>query len=334
MKFTKTVVAVAVTGLFAVPMAASAETTLSGLTQIKYQGTDADDDSGDLNMAAGDVRVAINTQQAIVGGLTGYGNLQLNLDDLTGQGGTTFATTEIDPQGDETPTEITSKSTVASDNVYVGVKGDFGDIRLGEIPVAVEYGQLANDIFDVADDIVDGISYTGTFGPVGLGVNYSLEDDSDVAGIGAKFSAAGVTFGVGYQVNNLSDNDSGSLAAGLSFAIAGFSIAGHYWVQEGADGEFTVNPANNEEGDSQSLSVKVDYGIAGVNLGLTYSLLTTDITNLDDEADESAIRLDAGYDLGGGMDISTRITSKDNDPIRDGIDSDLVEYRVQLTKNF
>jgi len=334
MKLTKTVVAVAVTGLFAVPMAASAETTLSGLAQIKFQGSDADGDAGELNMAAGDVRVAINTQQEIAGGLTGYGNLQFNIDDLTGQGGPVQASDEDDPQEDQDPIEIDSNATVASDNIYVGVKGGFGDIRLGEIPLAVEYGQLANDIYDVGDTVVDGISYVGAFGPFGIGVNYALEQDSDMAGIGAKFSAAGVTFGIGYELRDLAGDESGNLAAGLSFAIAGFSIAGHYWVKEGPDGELTVDPDDSEEGDQQSLSVKVDYGIAGVNLGLTYSLLTTDITNLDDEADESSIRLDAGYDMGGGMDISTRITSTDNDPIRDGVDSDLVEYRVQLTKNF
>jgi len=327
MKFTKTVVAVAVTGLFAVPMAASAETTLSGLVQIKYLGSDADGDEGDLSLAAGDVRMAINSQQAIAGGLTGYGNLQFNLDDLTGEGG--LQNVQVRPQEDDPGLQDSAtSSTVASDNVYVGIKGDFGDIRLGEIPLAVEYGQLANDIYDVGDTVQDGASYTGTFGPVGIGVNYALENDSDMAGIGAKFSAAGVTFGLGYELRNLADDESANYAAGLSFALAGFSIAGHFWLREGDDGGTDI------EGDQQSISVKVDYGIAGVNLGLTYSLLATDITNLDDDAEESSIRLDAGYDMGGGMDISTRITSQDNDPTRDGADSDLVEYRVMLTKNF
>ena len=204
-------------------------------------------------------------------------------------------------------------------------------MRLGEIPLAVEYGQVANDIYDVGATVVDGASYVGAFGPVGLIANYSLEDDSDMAGIGAKFTLAGVTIGAGYELRDLGADgdggDRGNFAVGASFALAGFSIGAHYWLQEGANREADF------DGDDQSIAVQVGYGIAGVNLGLTYALLTSDLTE-SDEAEDSTIRLDAGYDLGGGMDISTRISSIDNDPARDGLDSDLVEYRVQLTKNF
>ena len=352
MKFTKTAVAVAIAGFVAVPMAASAETTLSGLVQIKVQGNDrdapdddpltedideSDVDNGDLNMAAGDVRLAINSQNEIVGGLTGYGNIQFNLDDLTGEGGiedlAQVGSLEDNDGG------VDTAATVAADNIYVGIKGGFGDVRVGEIPLAVEYGQVANDIYDVGDTVVDGFSYVGAFGPVGIIANYALDgdtfgvvdgQDSDMAGIGAKVTFAGVTFGAGYELRNLSGDESGNLAVGLSFALAGFSIGAHYWIREDVnDGEDGID----FQGDDQSASVQIGYGIAGVNLGLTYSLLTSDITD-QDEAEDSAIRLDAGYDLGGGMDISTRIQSTDNDPARDGVDSDLVEYRVQLTKNF
>lgn len=325
MKFNKTAVAVAVAGFVSMPMMASAETTLSGLVQVKYQGSDADGDAGDLNMAAGDIRVAINTQQEIVGGLTGYGNIQWNLDDLTGEGGDLSVTS--DAQEDTTGLGIDGTAgTIAADNIYVGVKGGFGDLRFGEIPLAVEYGQLANDIYDVGATVGDGASYTGVFGPASVIVNYSLEQDSDMAGVGAKAVFGGVTVGLGYESRNLGGNDTANYAAGASFALAGFSIAAHYWLQEG-DGRIDT------DGDAQVASVQVGYGIAGVNLAVTYSLLTTDLSD-GDSADDSSIRLDAGYDLGGGMDISTRITSTDNDPARDGIDSDLVDYRVQLTKAF
>ena len=348
MKYTKTAVAVAIAGFVAVPMTASAETTLSGLVQIKYLGSDADaggesDDDGDLSMAAGDVRVAINSQNEIVGGLTGYGNIQFNLDDLTGEGGDLSVslpdedpTDTDDPQEDEDGLPVDGTAgTVAADNIYVGVMGGFGDVRLGEIPLAVEYGQVANDIYDVGATVVDGISYVGAFGPVGVVANYSLEDDSDMVGLGGKVTFAGVTFGLGYELRDLAADDTAgdqaNYALGASFALAGFSIGAHYWLQEGANNE------TDFEGDLQSASVQVGYGIAGVNLGLTYSLLTTDITD-DEEAEESSLRLDAGYDLGGGLDISTRITATEGDPFEgdDGsdIDPDLVEYRVQLTKNF
>ena len=344
MKFTKTAVAVAVTSLAAVPMMASAETTLSGLVQIKYQGSDVDaeeeldnGEDGDLTMAAGDVRMAINSQNEIAGGLTGYGNIQFNLDDLTGEGGDVLVA--LEPQEDTTgvgdneglsqPEGVGGTAgTVTADNIYVGVKGGFGDVRLGEIPLAVEYGQVANDIYDVGATVVDGISYVGAFGPVGIIANYSLEDDADMFGVGAKFTLAGVTVGAGYELRDVADDESANYALGASFALAGFSIGAHYWVKEGADG------GTDLPGDQQSISAQIGYGIAGVNLGLTYSLLSTDFTDRD-EIEESSLRFDAGYDLGGGMDISTRITATEGDPADDeGIDPDLVQYRVQLTKNF
>lgn len=344
MKFTKTVVAVAVTGLFAVPLAASAETTLSGLVQIKVQGFDDDNidgDAGDPETAAGDVRVAINTQQALTSGLTGYGNIQFNLDNLTGEGGinqTVAVETPVDPNDpgfdpanpfSRDDVNIGSSATVASDNIYVGVKGGFGDFRWGEIPLAVEYGQLANDIHDIGATVVDGLSYTGTFGPATIGVNYSLENDSDMAGIGAKFAFGGVTFGLGYESRNLGGDGSDNLAAGASFALAGFSIGAQYWIK-GLAGE-DLQTSDDEE----NIAVKVGYSIAGVSLGLTYSLLNNAGFVSDNE--ESQIRLDAGYDLGGGMDISTRINLLDRNGNEDGeedFDNSRTDYRVMLTKNF
>ena len=365
MKFTKTAVAVAIAGLAAAPMMASAETTLSGLVQLKYQGSDVDvggeaADDGDLEMAAGDVRVAINSQNEIVGGLTGYGNIQFNLDDLTGEGGDLVV--QLEPQEDESGLPIDGTAgTVAADNIYVGVKGGFGDVRFGEIPLAIEYGQLANDIFDIGATVVDGASYVGAFGPVGLIANYALEaPDSDMAGVGAKFALGGVTVGLGYELRNLSDDEVGNAAIGASFAIAGFSVAAHYALLENTLDQAGITfPDEVEAGDSDAtvVAVQVGYGIAGVNLGLTYQFIQQDDFDFDLSSDggvpltgeatdveRSVIRFDAGYDLGGGMDISTRISvfSGDGDfdvdvseiGNDDFVDDDLTEYRVQLTKTF
>ncbi len=340
MKFTKTVTAVAVAGLFAVPMAASAETTLSGVVQIKFQGfddDDIDDDSGDLSLQSGDVRAAINTQHALGGGLTGYGNLQMNIDNLTGQGGLNQDVQlgdeipEDDPEFDpdnpfsRDPVNLNSAATVAADNVYVGVKGGFGDIRLGEIPLAVEYGQVANDIHDVGSTVVDGISYVGTFGPAGIIANYSLEPNSDMLGIGAKFSAFGASIGVGYEQRNIGDDSADNVAAGASFGIAGFSVAAQYWNKGGV----------GAQEDEENLAVKVGYSISGVALGLTYSLLNNAGRIEDNE--ESIIRIDASYGFGGGFDISTRINFIDragNEDDELDFDNSRTDYRIQISKSF
>lgn len=351
MKYTKTAVAVAIAGCFAVPMAAQAETTLSGVVQVKVQGTDEDGDAGDPRFAAGDVRVGIATEHELDSGLIGYGNLQLNLDDLTGEGGIAADVPQVgvDADGsitDEDDLELDSSATVSADNIYVGVKGDFGDVRWGEIPLAVEYGQLANDIHDVGETVEDGLSYTGTFGIFGFGLNYSPafgEDDntastnSDMFGAGVKFNFAGATIGLGFE-----DRDEGvNVAAGASYSIAGFAIAAHYWAKEqdfdpevdietdDPDGD-DVETSGFDIDDQTAFAVQLGYGIAGVSLGLTYSVLENDE---DVGGDQSVLRFDAGYDLGGGMDISTRIQNVTDEDDGDESD-DLLEYRVMLSKSF
>lgn len=305
MKFTKTAVAVAIAGIAAAPMIASADTTLSGAVQIQLNGSDADGLAGDPAINADDVLFGIATDHELNSGLTGYGSLRVDMNRLSNAGRQT-----VDPGtpgNDEDDTEIASVGS--ADSVYVGIKGGFGDVRFGEIPLAVEFGQVANDIYDVGGEINGGISYTGTFGPVGLIANFSPENNSDAVGVGAKFGIGG--FGV--SVGTEDRADVASTAAGVTFAAAGASIAAHFWTQDSA-------------GDPESFSVQVGYGFSGVSASLTFSTLEA-----EGGADSEAIRLDLGYDLGGGMDISSRITSE-----TDNLDSanDLTSWRIKLSKSF
>ena len=166
MKFQKTLVAVAIAGIAAVPAIASADTTLSGVVEINLFGDDTD--GSDEAIGVGDVLFGIGSEQQLNSGITGYGNLRIDLDRLSNDGAVDV---DNDPLTDEDDVTIGSAGT--ADAIFVGLKGGFGDVRFGEIPLAVEYGQVANDLFDVGAEINGGISYTGNFGPVGLGVNVS-----------------------------------------------------------------------------------------------------------------------------------------------------------------
>ena len=324
--------------------------------QVKFAGVESDneEEQQDINVEAGDVRVAVFSEHEVAGGLIGYGNIQMNLDDLTGEGGLSEASADFDGDGsltDDDPIELDSSATVSADDIYVGIKGGFGDIRLGDIPLAVEYGQLANDIHDVGTTVPDGISYTGTFGGFGLGLNFSPEEDSDMVGAGVNFNIAGFGIGLGFEDRALG----ASYAVGATYAIAGFSLGAHYWAGEtdfdpdlvldtsddAPEDEDTFN--NFDIDDTESYAVQVGYSIAGVSLGVTYSVLEGEEQEEDAEAatavDESIIRFDAGYDLGGGLDISTRIQNKIDDaavPTAENpdADADVLEYRVMLTKTF
>ncbi len=293
MKFTKTAVALAVASIAAAPMMASATTTLSGVVQIKLQGSDADGDAGDPTIAAGDVHLGLSHEHTMNNGLTAYGNYRLDVDGLSN------AAADVGAES--------VKTLGSRDSVYVGMKGGFGDLRFGEIPLAVEYGQLSNDIFDVGGEISGGISYTNGFGPATIGLNWSPGQNSDVLGAGIKFNVGGFTIGLGAEDRNELMN----MSAGVSFAYAGASIGAHFASKE-------TGAADDEE----IVGVKVGYGIGDVSLGVTFMQQTIG------DADNTAARLDIGYDMGGNMNLSTRINSTDNDGA-DGSD-----WRIQLSKSF
>lgn len=289
MKFKKTALAVALAGMAATPFA-QADVTLSGYIGVILGGSDAettdpvtgevDDSVGDITMSSDDSTINASATHTMNNGLTAYGNYRLD-SGLTG-------------------------STPAGDNVWVGIKGGFGDIRLGEVPDAVEYGQVAGDILTDIGGENAGISYTGAFGPVTLGVNWSPQNNSDRTSAGIKFSLGGFNIGLG-----ASDLDGQSLAsAGASFSYAGASIA---LALKDFDG-------------SESVGFKVGYGISGVSIGVTYEAI-------QDGADDgdNKIRLDLGYDLGGGMNISSRFNVFTDDS---NGDNDVTDYRVLLAKSF
>ena len=236
MKFTKTAVAVAIAGFAATPMIASADTTLYGVVEINLFGNDSDDN--EVAVGVGDVLFGISSEHELnAGGLTGFGNLRIDLDRLSNDGAVDVENDPLDEEDDQT---IGSAGT--ADDIHVGIKGGFGEFRFGEIPLAVEYGQVANDIFDVGAEINGGLSYEGDFGPVGVGVNFSPEgnnldnggagpDGEAIFGAGVKFALAG--FGIGAGAETRQDNLNYSV--GATYAIFGAAIGAHYWVQEDAN---------------------------------------------------------------------------------------------------
>ena len=312
MKFTKTAVAVAIAGFAAAPMIASADTTLSGVVQIQAQGNDSDTDAGDITIAADDVLFGITSEHELNSGLTGYSSLRVDMNRLSNEGALT-ADPFNTPENDDDDIDLGSAVGTA-DSVYVGIKGGFGDFRFGEVANGVEVGQVANDIYDVTGDTNGGLGYTGSFGPVGLVLNFSPENNEDVIGGGITFGLGGFSIGLGGEQRGVDDQV--AAAAGATFAFAGASIGAHFWTRE-----------NGAFDDTTSASVQVGYAFAGISATVTASTQT--VNGDTGDVDSNAVRLDAVYDLGGGMDISTRITQTDED-----VGEDELSYRLKLSKAF
>ena len=297
MKLTKTVLAVAIAGIAATPMMASATTTLSGVVELRFEGSDDETattntngetgfEAGEAKIGTGDVLFGISTSQALNSGLTGYGSVRFDLDTFSGGG------------------------PGSADSVYVGVKGGFGDLRMGEVANPGEYGQISDAFFDMGTTINEGIGYVGSFGGATIGASYSPSTNQDVFGVGAKFAWNGLSLGVGMQ--NLDEKSNISASAGFSFAGASIAL-GYEVVEDGAGTD-----------DENHIKAKVGYSISGVSLGLTFETAT--------ESEDSGVRFDAGYDLGGGMRVSTRINA-----FTDGADSgadDKTDWRLMFSKTF
>ena len=338
MKFTKSFLAVAIAGIAAAPMMASATTTLTGVVEVQLEGNDSDDagpfsgtKDGDAQIGAGDVLLGVTSEQALNNGLTGYGSLRYDLNTTSGG-------------------EFSD-----ADSVYVGVKGGFGDLRLGETGNPGEYGQINDILTDMGQPFNQAIGYTGTFGGATVGVAYSPERDDDLLGVGAKFAWQGLSIGVGMQQGSFDTrteateasvgvDDAGqieitpatpaaagdaatNISAKVGFAYAGASIALGYAVLGDA-----IPGAAGETDDETAIVANVGYTISGITLGLTYDAQT--------ESEDNQVRLDASYALGGGLTLSSRVNI-----FTDGVEGfggdaekenneDKTDWRIRLSKLF
>lgn len=298
MKMTKTAAALALAGIAAAPMA-QAEVTLTGYVGIIIGGSDADDipgtpavldatgaeitpavapsSPGDLKFASDDSMLNVAATHEMNNGMTGYGNWRVDLG-------------------------LANDKVASADNIHVGFKGDFGDIRIGEVPDALEYGQVAGDILADIGGEERGISYTGSFGSATVGLNWSPANDSDKIAAGVKFNAGGFGIGLGFA----DADDTTRMSVGASFSLAGASVGLAF---------------KDFDNDRQTVSAKAGWSAGDLSLGLTYE------ADQGDAGDDSKIRLDAGYALGGDMSVSTRINMLDSD-------TDVTDYRILFAKSF
>jgi len=252
MKFNKiaAATATAVAGLVAVP-SAQAETTvtLSGQVAIGINASDAEDgiaegdvigidaNGNSIFAEAEDIRDSAAAEDPIIFGDDATLNINATgtLDAISpGLVGVANYRTDLGLVGD----------AASGDNIYVAIRGGFGEIRAGEVPDARGFGQLTQ------------------------------------------------------------------FSVGAGYSIAGFSLALAY---------------KDFDEDDNAISFTAGYSIFGGSALFTYEGNTGDV---DDEA--ALFRLDFGYDLGNGTNISTRFNIReDNDEF-----NEFNDVRLLLVKAF
>ena len=292
----KTLISMAVAAAM-VPAMAMADVTVSGVVQV---GIGANDGEGtdEIHAQYGDVRINFAASEDL-GWATGYGNVRIDFDgnNVTG------------------PSDVTK----------VGLKGDFGDISLGDVGSAVGKGLLGGDLFDSAPGCSACVAYTNSFS--GLGLKVALEPGGNPGGvgedwgmsIGADYSiAGGITLGAGTYSR---DEDSWT-AVGAQYSANGLTAGISYEMFEGA---LSTDQTGEDEGSNIGASAyyTVDTWTFG---GKLYKLA-------GDENDVGTkIRVEATKKLGDTVSVNFRVNNFTDDS--DAGDADLMDYRVQLSKTF
>ena len=169
-----------------------------------------------------------------------------------------------------------------STGVVVGIKGDFGNISLGDGGSGAHLGQLAGDRMDVTrgDNYRHAIGYTNSF----EGITIRATSDPSETGentFGLQGVFGGVTVGFGKEA------DDTVIGAAMSFGDIGLAIHSTDW------------DAINES----SLAIKVSYSAGD----LSASYQTEDLDGYVKS------QLDVSYSLGGGAAVSLRNRADDSD---------------------
>ncbi|RTR07214.1 porin [Halomonas nitroreducens] len=213
----KTLLATAIAGAMAASGAQAAtvynqdgtKLDLYGNIQIAYYNVDTgagDNDDAD-EIADNGSTFGFAAEHVIYDGLTGY--LKLEFDD--------FKADEIKVAGRD-----------SGDQAYVGLKGNFGDVRLGSYdPLIDDWIQdpiTNNEFFDVTDSNSEIVDFYGTGDREGDKVTYTSP------------SFSGLQFAVGTQYKGEAEETSGlvdvesraSFFGGAKYTVGAFSIAATY----------------------------------------------------------------------------------------------------------
>ncbi|MBB3143378.1 porin [Halomonas organivorans] len=280
----KTLLATAIAGAMAASGAQAAtvynqdgtKLDLYGNIQIAYwnlqdENSDSKDELGDNGSTFG-----FAAEHVIYDGLVGY--MKLEFDD--------FKADEIKVAGRD-----------AGDQAYVGLKGNFGDVRLGSYdPLIDDWIQdpiSNNEFFDVSDSNGDIVDFYGTGDREGDKLTYTSP------------SLSGLQFAVGTQYkgdgeaerfDGVEADGRASFFGGAKYTVGGFSIAAVYDNLDIYDATLQSTGEEFEAGDM--------YGITGqytwnnLRVALKAERFEADEDELFDDVNRYGIGARYGYGMG------------------------------------
>ncbi|MDR5868146.1 porin [Halomonas koreensis] len=315
----KTLLATAIAGAMAASGAQAAtvynqdgtKLDIYGNIQIAYYNTD--DENGDSRdeIADNGTTFGFAAEHVIYDGLTGY--LKLELDDI---------------KADEMKTATDAADS--GDTAYVGLRGNFGDVRLGSYDSLmddwIQDPITNNEGFDVSDTTVSGVEETDKItytSPVFSGFQFAL----------------GTQYKGDAESENVTDSGDASFFGGVKYAAGAFSIAAVYdnldtfeSANDGGTGKYIIDQdpdsptvgtvvqddAPEEAGEfGDRYGVTAQYTIDSLRLAAKYE--TFDSDEADDDVDFMALGARYGYGMGDVYGAYQNVDSEASDDDRDEV---------------
>ena len=265
---------------------------LYGNLQFAYANTnDADGESTD-ELADNGSTLGVKGEHMISEGLAGYFKYEFegDADEIKGAGG-------LD----------------TGDQAYMGLKGNFGDARLGSWdPLIDDWIQdpiTNNEYFDVSDsnqnifgieDSREGnkLAYTspslaGFQFAVGTQYEGDAEDNNLETGVGA----AGPNAGQSFSVQNDSDSNA-SFFGGLKYTAGAFSVAAVYDNLDNNDGTYITGPYAGQEFDAgEQYGITAQYTVNTLRVAAKVERFQSD-SDLIEDVNYYGLGARYGYGMG------------------------------------
>nr|WP_298250888.1 porin [uncultured Halomonas sp.] len=238
-----------------------------GNIQIAYYSIDQGPDTTD-ELTDNGTTFGFAAEHEINPGLTGY--LKLELDDMKAD-------------------EMKTAGRDSGDQAYVGLKGNFGDVRVGS------YDQLIDDWIQDPITNNEGFDVSDSTSEIGYG---GIRETDKVTYTSPVFSGFQFALGTQYKGDaedeNLDDSGSASAFGGLKYTAGAFSVAAVYDNLE----NFQYIDANgNVESVGDQYGVTFQYTIDTLRLAAKYERFEGDT---DDIIDTDFYALGARYGYGMG----------------------------------
>lgn len=283
----KTLIATAIAGAMSFSVAAQAAPTVYGNIQVVV------DVENDNTAADNGSTIGIKGEEALNNGLTGIYKIEMDVN----AAGT---------KGDNSP--------FTGDQAYLGVKGNFGTVRVGSMDTVAD---------DLVSDAIFGEEYVGgEFSAFG-GSNREIQQVQYSGEFGAVEARASVNLN-GKAGTNATPKDSdldNAVQVGVKVAVAeGVSVAAAFDTYQSAAGvAATLEMGAISAGAAFETQDDIDYvasGSAAFNYGMgsVYGIVSMFDTG---KIDGNRVTAGANYNLADSMYVYAEVVSGDNDDLSD-----------------